>query len=63
MHLTLVPYLAPSGEQKTKPTQHSVTQIRGYGIQPDVIVCRSDQPISDQLKRKISLCATSPSTA
>jgi CTP synthase len=55
MHLTLVPYLAPSGEQKTKPTQHSVTQIRGYGIQPDVIVCRSDQPISDALKRKISL--------
>jgi len=47
VHLTLVPYLAPSGEQKTKPTQHSVTQIRGYGIQPDVIVCRSDQPISD----------------
>jgi CTP synthase len=60
MHLTLVPYLAPSGEQKTKPTQHSVTQIRGYGIQPDVIVCRSDQPISDQLKRKISLLCDVP---
>ena len=60
MHLTLVPYLAPSGEQKTKPTQHSVTQIRGYGIQPDVIVCRSDQPISDALKRKISLLCDVP---
>ena len=47
VHLTLVPYLAPSGEQKTKPTQHSVTELRSRGIQPDVIVCRSDQPISD----------------
>ena len=55
IHLTLVPYLAPSGEQKTKPTQHSVTELRSRGIQPDVIVCRSDQPISDALKRKISL--------
>jgi CTP synthase len=55
VHLTLVPYLAPSGEQKTKPTQHSVTELRSRGIQPDVIVCRSDQPISDGLKRKISL--------
>ena len=51
VHLTLVPYLAPSGEQKTKPTQHSVTELRSRGIQPDVIVCRSDQPISDSLKR------------
>ena len=42
VHLTLVPYLAPSGEQKTKPTQHSVTELRSRGIQPDVIVCRSD---------------------
>ncbi len=55
VHLTLVPYLAPSGEQKTKPTQHSVTELRSRGIQPDVIVCRSDHPISEQLKRKISL--------
>jgi CTP synthase len=55
VHLTLVPYLAPSGEQKTKPTQHSVTELRSRGIQPDVIVCRSDQPISEGLKRKISL--------
>jgi len=55
VHLTLVPYLAPSGEQKTKPTQHSVTELRSRGVQPDVIVCRSDQPISDGLKRKVSL--------
>ncbi len=57
IHLTLVPYIGPSGEQKTKPTQHSVTELRSRGIQPDVIVCRSDQPITDSLKRKISnLC-------
>jgi len=50
-----VPYLGPSGEQKTKPTQHSVTELRSRGIQPDVIVCRSDRPLDDSLKRKISL--------
>jgi len=55
VHLTLVPYLGPAGEQKTKPTQHSVTELRSRGIQPDVIVCRSDQAISQALKRKISL--------
>ena len=60
VHLTLVPYLAPSGEQKTKPTQHSVTELRSRGIQPDVIVCRSDQPISEGLKRKISLLCDVP---
>ncbi len=60
VHLTLVPYLAPSGEQKTKPTQHSVTELRGRGVQPDVIVCRSDQPISEALKRKISLLCDVP---
>ena len=63
VHLTLVPYLAPSGEQKTKPTQHSVTELRSYGIQPDVIVCRSDQPISDGLKRKIALMCDVPNGA
>ncbi len=63
VHLTLVPYLAPSGEQKTKPTQHSVTELRSHGIQPDVIVCRSDQPISDGLKRKISLLCDVPNNA
>jgi len=57
IHVTLVPYIGPSGEQKTKPTQHSVTELRSRGIQPDVIVCRSEQPVSDNLKRKISsLC-------
>ncbi len=60
VHLTLVPYLAPSGEQKTKPTQHSVTELRSRGIQPDVIVCRSDQAISPALKRKISLLCDVP---
>ncbi len=57
LHVTLVPFLDPSGEQKTKPTQHSVTELRSRGIQPDVIVLRSDRPVSDGLKRKISnLC-------
>ncbi|MDQ2729123.1 MAG: CTP synthase [Actinomycetota bacterium] len=54
VHVTLVPYLGPSGEQKTKPTQHSVTELRSRGIQPDVIICRSDRSISSDLKRKIS---------
>lgn len=57
LHVTLVPFIGPSGEQKTKPTQHSVTELRSRGIQPDAIVCRSDEPISAELKRKISrLC-------
>jgi len=57
VHVTLVPFIGPAGEQKTKPTQHSVTELRSRGIQPDIIVCRSEQPISADLKRKISnLC-------
>jgi CTP synthase len=57
VHVTLVPFIGPSGEQKTKPTQHSVTELRSRGIQPDLIVCRSEVPLSDDLKRKISnLC-------
>jgi CTP synthase len=57
IHVTLVPYIGPSHELKTKPTQHSVTELRGRGIQPDAIVCRSESPISVDLKRKISdLC-------
>ncbi len=55
LHVSLVPYLAPSGELKTKPTQHSVAALRSIGIQPDAIVCRSDREIPDTLKRKISL--------
>ncbi len=57
IHVTLVPFVGPSGEQKTKPTQHSVTELRSRGIQPDVIVCRSAAPIDDNVRRKISnLC-------
>jgi CTP synthase len=57
VHVTLVPFIGPSGEQKTKPTQHSVTELRSRGIQPDAIVCRSEAPLSADLKRKISnLC-------
>jgi CTP synthase len=57
VHVTLVPFIGPSAEQKTKPTQHSVTELRSRGIQPDAIVCRSDDPISGDLRRKISnLC-------
>ncbi|MET0628320.1 MAG: CTP synthase [Acidimicrobiia bacterium] len=57
VHVTLVPFIGPSSEQKTKPTQHSVTELRGRGIQPDAIVCRSDRPIPNGLKEKISqLC-------
>ena len=57
VHVTLVPFIGPSGEQKTKPTQHSVTELRSRGIQPDAIVCRSDRPISTHLKEKIAqLC-------
>jgi len=55
VHVTLVPYMAAASELKTKPTQHSVSELRSIGIQPDVIVCRSDRPISTDLKRKISL--------
>jgi CTP synthase len=54
LHVSLVPYLAPSGELKTKPTQHSVAALRSIGISPDAIVCRSDRPIPDSMKRKIS---------
>jgi CTP synthase len=55
LHVSLVPYLAPSGELKTKPTQHSVAALRNIGIQPDAIVCRSDRELPASLKRKISL--------
>ncbi len=60
VHVTLIPFIGPTGEQKTKPTQHSVTELRSRGIQPDAIVCRSDKPLSPGLKRKISaLCDVS----
>lgn len=55
MHLTLLPYLAASGELKTKPTQHSVKELRAIGIAPDILVCRSEQPIPDREREKIGL--------
>jgi CTP synthase len=55
IHVTLVPYLLKSGELKTKPTQHSVKELRGIGIQPDIIVCRSEKSLSNELKSKIGL--------
>src|SRR6202045_1204994 len=55
LHVTLLPYLGASKELKTKPTQHSVKELRRVGIQPDVILCRSDYPVSDELREKISL--------
>lgn len=55
IHVTLIPYLAKSGEMKTKPTQHSVKELLSIGIQPDIIVCRTEHPIDDGMKRKIAL--------
>ena len=55
IHVTLVPYLSMAGELKTKPTQHSVKELRGIGIQPDILVCRTEKKLSDDLKRKIAL--------
>ena len=55
MHLTLVPYIAAAGELKTKPTQHSVKELRSIGIQPDILVCRSEKPLPDSERRKIAL--------
>lgn len=60
IHLTLMPYLGATGELKTKPTQHSVKELRSIGIQPDVIVARSDRPVTDDLRRKISLFTDVP---
>jgi CTP synthase len=55
IHLTLLPYIAAAGEMKTKPTQHSVKELREIGIQPDVVLCRADRPVPDSDRRKISL--------
>jgi CTP synthase len=63
IHVTLVPFIGPSSEQKTKPTQHSVTELRSRGIQPDLIVCRSEAPINEDLKRKISNLSDVPESA
>ena len=55
IHLTLVPYIQASGEMKTKPTQHSVKELRSIGIQPDILLCRSDRPLPDGQRKKIAL--------
>jgi CTP synthase len=55
MHLTLVPYISSAGETKTKPTQHSVKELRSIGLQPDILICRSEHPISEDNRRKIAL--------
>jgi CTP synthase len=63
MHLTLVPYIAAAGELKTKPTQHSVKELRSIGIQPDVLLCRSEQSLPDGERRKIALFTNVPEKA
>jgi len=63
IHVTLVPFIGPSAEQKTKPTQHSVTELRSRGIQPDIIVCRSEAPVEVGLKDKISNLCDVPDNA
>jgi CTP synthase len=60
IHVTLLPHLGKSGEPKTKPTQHSVKELRSIGIQPDIIVCRTEKPISDELKEKLALFCNLP---
>jgi CTP synthase len=63
MHLTLVPFIAAAGELKTKPTQHSVKELRSIGIQPDILLCRSEQPLPDSERRKIALFTNVPEKA
>jgi len=63
IHLTLVPYLRAAGEIKTKPTQHSVGRLREIGIQPDVLICRTERPLNDDLREKIALFCNVPKEA
>ena len=63
VHLTLIPYIAAAGELKTKPTQHSVKELRSIGIQPDVLLCRSEQPLPEGERRKIALFTNVPEKA
>ncbi|NOZ10958.1 MAG: CTP synthase [Gammaproteobacteria bacterium] len=63
MHLTLVPYINAAGELKTKPTQHSVKELRGIGIQPDALLCRTDRPLPEEDRRKIALFTNVPVNA
>ena len=61
IHVTLLPYISAAGELKTKPTQHSVKELRGIGIQPDILVCRTEKPIPGDMKRKIAMfCDVDP---
>ncbi len=62
MHLTLLPYLAASGELKTKPTQHSVKELQSIGLAPDILVCRSEHPIPEKSARRSPSSATSART-
>jgi len=63
VHLTLIPYMGTSGEQKTKPTQHSVKELREIGIQPDILLCRTDRFLSAEIKAKIALFCSVPEEA
>ena len=60
IHLTLVPYIGHAGELKTKPTQHSVNELRRIGIQPDMLLCRSESALSDDIRKKIAMFASLP---
>ena len=55
IHVTLIPYISAAGELKTKPTQHSVKELRSIGIQPDILVCRTEQKLSEDMKEKLAL--------
>jgi CTP synthase len=63
MHLTLVPYIRTAGEIKTKPTQHSVKELRSIGIQPDILLCRAEKLLPDEERRKIALFTNVPEKA
>ena len=60
IHLTLVPYIGHAGELKTKPTQHSVNELRRIGINPDMVLCRSESVLSTEIRKKIALFASLP---
>ena len=63
IHLTLVPFLGRAGELKTKPTQHSVQELRRIGIQPDMVMCRCEEPLGRDIREKIALFASLPVTS
>jgi CTP synthase len=63
VHVTLIPYVGPAGETKTKPTQHSVRELRSIGIHPDLLICRSKMPLSEEMREKISLFCDVPLSA